>query len=147
MTSCDNLKPAGFWTTFKQDKIQSQKSDQGPWGGFEEISWKENLSGEFSIKEILDFANAKDWRLVDSLSISKHDSIAITPKINMDDYSVEILLDRIKNALSWNEFKIYRFKTGWIKVEPGNARETDITGILAVKRDNKEIYVYHFWGE
>ena len=104
-------------------------------------------SGAFKAKELLDFGLSNDWQLVDSLTITKNDSIVINPEINTNNYSDNILIQIISNELVWNDFKIYRFKTGWIKVEPGNFRETDVTGILALKIDKTEFYVYHCWGE
>ncbi|SKC72811.1 hypothetical protein [Ohtaekwangia koreensis] len=46
-----------------------------------------------------------------------------------------------------SDVHLYRFKTGWIAVEPGNARDTENNGYIVIGADGEEMSVYHLWGE
>jgi hypothetical protein len=143
--SCSNLMPAEFWNDYQKENIHSENSDQGPWGGFREITWVSDSVNRFNSNDVINFAIKNGWTITDSLIISNKN--AITPEIDLENYSDEVLKSKIESDIKWTRFSVYRFKTGWIKVEAGNIRETNKTGILAIKSDKTEMYVYHFWGE
>jgi hypothetical protein len=147
MFSCGNLTPAGFWKDYQSDQIQSNKSDQGPWGGYSELTWKTTESSRFKNEDIIKYATKNGWAIIDSLNISKNGLTKINPELNTENYADDVLNSKINSDIKWSDFIVYRFKTGWIKIEPGNARETDKNGIIAIKTDRTEMYVYHFWGE
>lgn len=96
ITSCNKITPAGFWTNFHKDYILANKSDQGPWGGHREINWKSETNNSFSDKELIEFANKNDWKLIDSISFST-DTLTQNSFSNLknDDYSINILNENI----------------------------------------------------
>lgn len=145
ITSCSKVIPLGFWTNYHSDLITSKENDQGPWGGRTEIHWKSNDENSFSTKEILEFAKKNGWQLIDSLVYKKN---VIKPLSNYSkkDYSYR-LLENFLNKFKSSEKYIFVFKTDLIAVEPGNEKETSKNGFVFINSDQKELAVYHLWGE
>lgn len=148
LSSCNQTSPAGFWTNFHKDLILTKNSDQGPWGGHREINWKSETNNTFTDKELIEFADKNDWKLVDSISFLA-DSITKSSfsKLKNDDYSLDILNETVLPKLKTKDNRIFIFKTTWLAVEPGNARETFENGFAVLNSDGSELKVYHLWGE
>jgi hypothetical protein len=148
VSSCNKTTPAGFWNDFHKDLILTKNSDQGPWGGQEEINWKSESSNMFTDKELVEFADINNWRLIDSISFSVD---TLTKKslsmLKNDDYSLDILNEIVLLKLKSNDNKIFVFKTTWLAVEPGNTRETFENGFAVLNSDGTELKVYQLWGE
>jgi len=148
VTSCNKTTPAGFWTDFHKDLMLTKNSDQGPWGGHREINWKSETNNTFTDKELIDFTNQNDWKLLDSVSFSidtlTKESFS---KLKNDDYSLDILNESILPKLKSKNNKIFIFKTTWLAVEPGNTRETFENGFAVLNSDRTELKIYHLWGE
>ncbi len=147
-TSCSKTTPAGFWANFHIDLILTKNSDQGPSGGHREIHWKSKTKNTFTDTELIDFANENDWKLVDSISFSA-DTLTQNSfsKLKNDDYSLDILKEKILSKLKSSDNKIFVFKTTWLDVEPGNARETFENGFAVLNSDRTELKIFHMWGE
>ncbi len=147
-TSCNRSTPAGFWTDFHKDLITNQNSDQGPWGGHREINWQSNTSGTFTNKELIAFAAINEWELLDSI-LFPADTLTSNSfsKLKSDDYSFDLLNENVLPKLKSNDNRIFTFKTTWLKVEPGNTRETFENGFVVLNREGTALKVYHFWGE
>lgn len=148
VTSCDKTTPAGFWTDFHKDFIITKNSDQGPWGGRREINWKSETNNSFTDKELIEFADKNDWKLLDSISFTT-DTLTKNSfsKLKNDDYSLDILNESILPKLKSKDSKIFVFKTTWLNVEPGNTRETFENGFAVLNSDGTELKIYHLWGE
>lgn len=148
ITSCNKTTPAGFWTDYHKDLILKKNSDQGPWGGHREINWKSEINNTFTDKELIEFADKNDWKFLDSISFSE-DTLTKKSfsKIDNDDYSLDILNENIVPKLKTKDNKIFMFKTTWLAVEPGNARETFENGFAVLNSDGTELKIYHLWGE
>ena len=107
--------------------------------------WSKNT---FYVKELIEYAKKNDWKVVDSVSfitdtLTKNSFI----KLKIDDYSLEILKERVLSKLNPKDNKIFIFKTSWLAVEPGNARETFENGYAILNSDGTELRIYHLWGE
>ena len=148
LTSCNKTTPASFWTNFHKDLILTKSSDQGSWGGHREINWKSEANNTFTDKDLIEFADKNDWKLIDSISFSVNtltkDRFSI---LKNDDYSLDILNESILPKLKSTDNKIFIFKTTWLKVEPGNTRETFENGFAVLNSDGTELKIYHLWGE
>jgi hypothetical protein len=149
--SCHKAMPAGFWLDFRKDQIVKRISDQGPYGGKREIIWKANSGHKFSSQEFIEFAEKNGWQLMDSIFIpldmlkkwKNNNTFPFTYSQFSDSTIVEVGFPiRIKA-----DVELYRFKTGWVAVRPGNARETEKNGYVIFKPDGSEVVVYHLWGE
>lgn len=46
-----------------------------------------------------------------------------------------------------SDVMVYRFSTGWVAIEPGNAMQTAQNGYVVFNPDGSEVAVYHLWGE
>ncbi len=143
--SCSNLSPAGFWEKFHPEFVTTSLSDQGPRGGHREIRWKIGSGEPFTSKEIIAFAKDYGWELTDSLVYTRG---ALTPFTNYDeaDYSYDLLLRFLTDDNS-PVTNIFVFKSNWIAVEPGNARDTEKNGFVFLNSTGTELIVYHLWGE
>ena len=146
LTACSKLSPAGFWLNYQKKLIIFKTSDQGPRGGHREINWEATNAKTFDVKQVIDFAKENGWQLVDSFEIEK-DTLSLQPKPKADDYAIELF--KQLNFRKTNPIKstIFMFKTGWIAIEPGNARETYQNGFLIFSDDFTKMKVYHSWGE
>jgi hypothetical protein len=148
MISCSKTSPAGFWIDFHKDLILTKDSDQGPWGGHREIYWKSESNKTFTARELIDYANSNDWKLVDSISFSAD---TLTNKsfsrLKNDDYSLDILNESILSKLKSNDCKLFIYKTTWLAVEPGNTRDTFENGYAVLSSDGAGLKIYHTWGE
>jgi len=148
VTSCNKISPAGFWTEFHKDLIIKKYSDQGPWGGHREIEWKSETTNCFTDKELIGFGHMNDWELIDSISFSLDTlSQSSFSQLKNDDYSQDILNQSILPKLNLNDSKVFVFRTTWLDVEPGNARETFENGFAVLNSDRTELKIYHSWGD
>ena len=152
VTSCSKTTPAGFWTTFHKDRLVKNICDQGPRGGHQELYWKATTKNSFTRVRLIEFAEQNGWQLVDSTSfpadtLKKWHNNEQTFPFTYTDFA-----DKSMNTATFprwitSDIKLYRFKTGWIAVEPGNARETEKNGYILLNLDGTEFSVYHLWGE
>ena len=147
-TSCNKISPAVFWTKFHKDLITVNISDQGPWGGHRELKWKAEPKKTFTEVELIKFSKINNWELIDSITFSA-DIMTSKSLSNLknDDYSLSIIKDKIIPKLSLKDNKIFIFKTTWLAVEAGNARETFENGFAILNSDKTELKIYHLWGE
>lgn len=147
-TSCEKATPARFWNTYHKDEISNQENDQGPWGGHRNIIWKSETVNSFDSKEIIDFAIKNKWTFIDSIYISTDtlETYTATESIN-NEYDEDIL--RINVLPKWNgqKVKVLKFKTGWVAIEPGDAKQTEINGFAILNLTGTELNIYHKWGE
>tara|TARA_R110002012_G_scaffold259344_1_gene440658 strand:- start:3082 stop:3540 length:459 start_codon:yes stop_codon:yes gene_type:complete len=148
ITSCDKITPAGFWTDFHKDLMLTKNSDQGPWGGHREITWKSEANGTFTDKALIEFADKNGWKLIDSTSFSVDTLTEKTfSKLKSDDYSLDILNENILPKLKTKDNRVFVFKTNWLEVEPGNARESFENGFAILNSDGTELKIFHLWGD
>lgn len=148
ITSCNKITPAGFWADFHKDLILTKNSDQGPWGGHREIAWKGEAKNTFTDKALIEFASKNNWELIDSVSFSV-DTLTKNSfsKLKAYDYSLDILNESILPKLKTNDNRVFVFKTSWLEVESGNARETFENGFAILNSDGTELKIFHLWGD
>jgi len=143
--SCSKSSPAGFWNKFNSESIIEKSSDQGPYGGKRKIVWK-NFNNKLLNQDFLKFANKNGWELIDSLEIRNNDFNS-DKTTNLDKYSIEIIKNEIIPKILNQNSKIFIFKTGWIRIKPGNEIETQQNGFLVFDSVNKTYNIFHNWGE
>lgn len=153
MISCQKLRPAGFWSEYQQQRLEKNKWDLGPWGGFAAMHWRAPRNSTFSVKDIVDFAKQNGWERVDTISIAgdvtktwMNFTNPVFPFTYTDFSDYEHLDFRFPRWID-SDVVIHRFKTGWVALEPGNAKQTDINGYIVVSADKRQFSVYHIWGE
>jgi len=94
---------------------------------------------------LLDFASQNDWDLTNKISFpSDKERLHY---FNLDDYSIYLLEEHIVSNWKDQDFEVFIFRTGWVAIEPGNIRETEKNGFLAINSDRSKIEVFHLWGE
>jgi len=153
--SCNKATPSGFWKNYKTNILVTNISDQGPYGGHRAIYWKSE-SSFFDTKSILDFATKNGWTLTDSLEFDQDQ----TKKWTYDNKKIFPLSstgfdETAKSISTYNYFprwfggqlKIYKFKTGWVTIEPGTDNSIEENGFVILSQDKSELAVYHLWGE
>ena len=113
--------------------------------------WKTDNKNTFAAKQVIDFATKNGWELVDSI-LFPSDTLGKWKTEHTFPFTYSDFSDTTMNMEAFprwimSEVEVYRFKTGWIAVEPGNARETDKNGYVTINSDGTELSVYHLWGE
>lgn len=152
LSSCGKASPAGFWTYYRKDLLIKSQSDQGPYGGHRELYWKSNKKNTFASRDLIDFATRNGWQIADSIHIKaeilkKWMNDGETFPFTYSDFNdSSITRSKFPGWIS-SDVQLYRFKTGWIAVEPGNARETEKNGYIVINANGTELAVYHLWGE
>jgi len=150
--SCKKVEPGGFWTGFEKDHIVKNNNDQGPWGGCRSLYWKSDVSNKFTSPSLISYANKNGWQLIDSFELSADALSTWRGKDPTFPFTYTDFLDSTMMITAFprwieTDVTLYRFKTGWIVVEPGNLRETDTNGYIILSKDGKQLSVYHLWGE
>ncbi len=147
-TSCNKSTPAGFWKDYHKEKITNNISDQGPSGGHRNIIWKSKALQTFNSKDIIEFATKNGWTFIDSNYISTDTIKSVTQDENMSiEYWEDILRTDVLPKWKAQRVLVLKFKTGWIAVEPGNLKETEINGFATLNADKTVLNIYHKWGE
>jgi hypothetical protein len=156
LASCNKATPAGFWKNYKKDLLVKDISDQGPYGGHRAIYWKSDRTNAFSSAQVRDFAKKNHWTLVDS----SHYNSDQTNKWTYDNKAVFPLTSTgfshtIENNIQLEHFPrwfggqvtVFKFKTGWVTIEPGTHNSIEENGFVVINSDGKQMAVYHLWGE
>jgi len=153
---CNRATPAGFWKNYKTDFLEKNISDQGPYGGHRAVYWKSEKPLTFDTKNILDFATKNGWTLTDSSEFDQSQTIKWTYE-NKEIFPLSStgFNDTIKSISTYNSFprwfggqlKLYKFKTGWVTIEPGTDNSIEENGFVLLNKDKSEFAVYHLWGE
>jgi len=150
LCACSGVMPTHFWDDFQPELIVENHNDQGPWGGHRATHWSTSQAGTFTPRTLIQFAAQNDWTFNDSMPYDI--SIAQRPHFPLDHAG----LDTTVNNNSTHEYfpnwihgpaMMYRFKTNWITVEPGYGTTQDALGYIVVDPEQKEMAVYHLWGE
>ena len=154
--SCNKATPAGFWKNYNSHFLVKNISDQGPYGGHRAMYWKANEENTFSSSNVIDFATKNGWALVDSLEFSQDQTNKWTYSNNpIFPLSNTGFTDMITSTSTYQYFprwfggqvKVYKFKTGWVTIEPGTDNSMEENGFVIMNKDKNEIAVYHLWGE
>jgi hypothetical protein len=150
------LTPAGFWENYKKELLKKSISDQGPYGGHRAIYWKASNTNTFNPTDVIDFAHKNGWTLIDSSIFTDeqtnkwtYNNNAVFP-LSSTGFSESTLNDtQIKNFPRWfgGEVKVYKFKTGWLLIDPGTDNSIEENGFVVMKDDGTAMAAYHFWGE
>jgi hypothetical protein len=139
------MMPAAFWKRYRPELILKKSSDQGPWGGVRKVVWKCEKPDGFVAGELIDYAAQNGWPFVDSLRLV--DGLPEMPAGGGDADCSLSLLRREAEAAGVTDCRVLRFRTGWIAVEPGNARDTETNGFLLLSADGTGLTMLHRWGE
>ena len=142
---------------FKPDQITEKKNNQGPRGGTLIIHWIADQNSEFNILDIKEIASQNDWRIIDSVKYKKADLQKMTAdrkptiRLPLENFTPEPKQADLKSKQLprriTTDFTLYRFKTDWLLFEPGTDDSTEENGFVLLSSDNKEMTVYHIWGE
>ena len=127
-------------------------SDQGPFGGHRALYWKNEKKNTFTSSQLIEFATRSGWQLTDSINIpadilKKWKNAEPTFPFTYTDFSDKTMSTQRFPRWINSGVTLYRFKTGWIAVEPGNARQTENNGYVVINLDGTQLSVYHLWGE
>lgn len=156
LASCNKAAPVGFWKGFKSSLLVKYISDQGPYGGHSAIYWKCDRADAFTLNDILEFAKKEGWTLVDR-------SVFCADQTNKWTYIDKAVFPLTSSGFSdtvehntqlehfprWfgGQIEVYKFKTGWVTIEPGTDNSIEVNGFVVRNSDRTEMAVYHLWGE
>jgi hypothetical protein len=154
--SCHKGTPAGFWSNFSSHLLLKNITDQGPYGGHRAMYWKADRKNSFRSGNVIDFATKNGWTLVDSIEFTQAQTskwiYMKTPifPLTSKGFSDTALNDAmLADFPRWfdGQIKVYRFKTGWVAIEPGTDNSTEENGFVVINKDRNQLAVYHLWGE
>jgi hypothetical protein len=153
--SCNRATPAGFWKNYKSNLLIRNISEQGPDGGHTAMYWKADNANTFRSKNVLEFAKTNGWTLVDSSTFNQDETNkwtyinnAIFP-LTSTGFSDTLLNDQhLLNFPRWfgGKIKVYKFKTGWVAIEPGTDNTIEENGFVLIADNENEMAVYNLWG-
>jgi hypothetical protein len=154
--SCNKATPAGFWKSYQKKYLVKNISNQGPYGGHRAIYWKSDQPSTFTSSCFLDLAIKNGWTLVDSSEFTE-DQIHKWTYINKPIFPLSHtgLSDTAASVSTYEHFprwfsgriKVYKFKSGWIAIQPGTDNWIEENGYVILNNDESEMGVYHLWGE
>lgn len=149
LVACQRLSPAGRWGGFQPDLITHHKSNQGPWGGYRYLHWTSDDPIILSRHNVLTYANRIGWVVADSLVLSdeQQKTWQFAVPFTYEDGSDSSNYGSYFPAHINHPEVLYRCRTGWIKVEPGNFSSTELNGYILFCMSGTAIAVYHVWGE
>ncbi|TXF75962.1 hypothetical protein [Chryseobacterium sp.] len=139
--SCSKVIPARFWQNFEKEKIGTQFSDQGPFGGTAGIVWQSSTT-KFGEKKILEFAKNNKWILTQTINAKN----GVIDKVQ-NNYTFDLIIDEKLVDADFKNSKIYIFKSGMIAVKPGNSSETEENGFLLLNDERNKLKMFNRWGE
>jgi hypothetical protein len=154
--SCNKATPAGFWTNYNNSLLVKNISDQGPNGGHRAMYWKVDNSDTLISSNILEFAHKNGWTLVDSIEFKQNQTNkwiynrkTVFPLTSRGFSDTLLNNTQLEYFPRWfgGQIKVYKFKTGWVTIEPGTDNSIEENGFVIIKQDKKEMAVYHLWGE
>jgi hypothetical protein len=157
LLSCDSVMPGGIWDKFETELRIEKQSDQGPWGGKRSYYWRSETTGYFNKEKIFDFTSSNGWSLVDSVKCPEEESRNLK-KNNRPGFTIqvgpfetnassEVFLEEDFPRWINTGLTLYRFKTGIVIFYPGTDSYTEVNGFITVSENEKEMTVYHLWGE
>ncbi len=145
-----------FWENYKKEFLVENITDQGGWGGHKALYWKSEAA-EFSEEEILAKAKENGWKMVEKNMIGEqqlkswvYQDKPIFP-LSFDGFTTNpktssTIFEKFPRWIKSN-FTVYTFKTGNVAITPGTDEAMEINGFVLLSKDNKEMSVYHLWGE
>jgi hypothetical protein len=155
--SCNSMAPAGFWRSFQKAFIVSQKSDQGPWGGWRWVEWRSDRPGTFRESNVRDFAERNGWKCSDRSEYSAQELATwhgrrrpIFPLLYPIDrgptYYVDV--ERFPRTISVDSV-VLKCDSGWTRSDPTGTAPSLVTayGYIHISNDGRQMAVYHMWGE
>ena len=154
--SCNKTTPTGFWKNYETNFLVKNISDQGPYGGHRAVYWKSEKPLTFDTKNILDFAEKNGWALLDSLEFTKEQTDkwkfsnnAIFPLTSLGFSDTNLNDAHLEDFPRWfgGQLKLYKFKTGWVTIEPGTDNSIEENGFVLINQAKSEMAVYYLWGE
>jgi hypothetical protein len=155
-SSCNKATPSGFWKNYKTEFLQKSISGQGPYGGHRAMHWKADKTNTFSSSNILDFSKKNGWTLVDSSEFTQeqtnkwiYNNKTVFPLASTGFCDTSLNDAHLQDFPRWfgGQIKVYKFKTGWVTIEPGTDNSIEENGFVLMSNDKKEMAVYHLWGE
>ncbi|MEO6286647.1 MAG: hypothetical protein ABIN80_24875 [Dyadobacter sp.] len=153
VSGCQKLKPAGFWVSYQEPFLKENISEFGPYGGFSAMHWRASESCNFSKKDILKFAKDHGWQFADTVLVS---SDAVTKyhvsgkpyfPFSYTNFSKPDNLEPTFPRWIDSDLIVFRHRTGFLAIQPGNAIQTEINGYIVISADSSQFSVYHLWGE
>lgn len=118
--------------------------------------WKASGEDQFIASDIIAFAQKNDWLFVDSAVYTANQTSGWTynsePIVPLSHKGFADSASNISTYIKFprwfdGDIKLYRFKTGWLAIEPGTDDGIEENGLVLLNRDNTKMAVYHLWGE
>ncbi len=105
------------------------------------LRWKACGSVRFSVDEVNAFAERHGWELLDAVDVD----VAAREVEAMRRECAPGCGDTYPRFMNVPSI-VMRFKSGWIREDPGTNETSTAVGYVQVAGDGSSMYVFHFWG-
>jgi hypothetical protein len=141
LSGCNAIGPAAFWNNFDDSHIVKNISDQGPWGGYRLIYWK-NTERPYKAKEVAIFAALHGWEHFRTDSLNNEDVSSWVP-----DHADSLSLHQPSHYphIGGAGVSLTFLDSNWVTV--GNEGNKSALGYALLSLDGKQLVVFHTWGE
>jgi len=141
LSGCSEIGPAAFWSSFDNNHIVKTINDQGAWGGYRLIYWK-NTERPYKAKEVVAFAALHNWQYFRTDSLRNGEVSNWVP-----DHADSLSLHHPSNYphMGGMGLSLTFLDSNWAPT--GNAGDKPALGYMLLSSDGKQLLVYHTWGE
>jgi len=141
LSGCKTIGPAAFWNEFDEDHIVKNISDQGAWGGYRLLYWK-NTERPYKAKDVVIFAALHKWQHFKTDSLKKEEVFTWVA-----DHADSLSMHRPKHypAIGETGVSLSFVDANWVAVGSDSTRNA--IGYALLSSDGKQLIVYDTWGE
>jgi hypothetical protein len=141
LSGCKTIGPAAFWNEFDDGHLVKSITDQGPWGGYRLMYWK-NTDHPYQAKMVIAFAALNKWECFDTDSLNKNDM-----RSWMNDHGDLFLLHHNPYYPRINDMGVsFSFvDSNWASNRSDPTKPP--LGYILLSKDGKQLVVFHSWGE
>jgi hypothetical protein len=141
LAGCKTIGPAAFWNDFDDGHMVKNITDQGPWGGYRLLYWK-NTQRPYKAKDVVIFAALHNWQHFKTDSLKKEEVFSWVA-----DHADSLSLHHPSHypAISDTGVSLSFLDSNWAST--GNSGSNAALGYALLSSDGKQLVVYDTWGE
>jgi hypothetical protein len=141
LCGCKSIGPAAFWNEFDEDHLVKNICEQGSWGGYRLLYWK-NPQQPYKAKDVVIFAALHKWQHFKTDSLRKEEVFSWVA-----DHADSLSVHHPSHypAMGETGISLSFLDSNWAAV--GSDSTQAVTGYALLSSDGKQLIVYNTWGE
>jgi hypothetical protein len=141
LAGCKTIGPAAFWNDFDERHMVKKTRDQGPWGGYCLMYWKNN-DKPYNAKDLVVFASLNKWQHFKTDSLQKNEMIGWIQD-RADSLSIHHPSNYPQVTAPGVSFTFA--DSNWISIDSDESKPA--LGYVFLSSDGRQMVVYHSWGD